>query len=293
MDASRGGVGRILPKELAPAMSRPLSTALVTGASAGLGREVVRQLVLDRGMIVYATARRLDRLEELKAGLPEGKVHVLDGDIADADFRARLWDWAERETGGIDLLVNNAGVGNYADFGEQDPAEIRKIVEVNIVAVFDLTQRAIRAMRARGRGEIVAVSSVLGTFGIPYSAAYVASKHAVDGMVESVRYELRGSGVRLWALRPGRFTREFRRASLGGRGTDAAKRGEPVEAIARGLIRGLGGRRAFVTPTLRATLTVAIPHWLPGPFAAFMAWIGPGRFAREVGAAISPKSSVP
>ena len=271
--------------------TRRSSTALVTGASAGLGRELVRQLVRDRGMSVFATARRLDRLRELQAESPDGRVHILDGDIASPEFRARLWDWAEHESGGIDLLVNNAGVGHYADFAEQDPTEVRRIVEVNVMAVFDLTQRAIRSMRARGRGEIVEVSSVLGTFGIPYSAVYVASKHAVDGLVKSVRHELRGSGVRLWALRPGRFASEFRQSSLGGRGTDHAKPGEPVEAIARGLVRHLGTRKAFVTPTTGATLTVAIPHWLPAPFEAFMARWGPRRFAREVGGAIRNSSA--
>jgi hypothetical protein len=271
-------------------MPAPL-IALVTGASAGLGRELVRRLVRDRGLTVCATARRLDRLRELQAELPAGKVHVLDGDIASPDFRARLWDWAERESGGIDLLINNAGVGHYADFAEQDPEQVRRIVEVNIMALFDLTQRAIRSMRTRGRGEIVEVSSVLGTFGIPYSAVYVASKHAVDGLVKSVRHELRGSGVRLWALRPGRFASEFRRMSLGDRGTDRAEPGEPVEAIAQGLIRHLGTRKAFVTPTPKATLTVAVPHWLPAPFEAFMRWLGPERFAREVGGAIRSSSA--
>ncbi len=270
-------------------MKRTRATALVTGASSGLGRELVRQLVRDRGMTLFATARRLDRLNELARECPEGSVHVLDGDIADPAFRERLWTWAEAGSRGIDVLINNAGVGHYADFGTQDPAEVRRIVEVNVMAVFDLTQRAIRSMRGRGGGEIVEVSSVLGTFGIPYSAAYVASKHAVDGLVKSVRHELRGSGVNLWALRPGRFTSEFRRVSLGGRGGDQAEPGEPVEAIARGLVRHLGGRRAFVTPTIKSTLTVAVPHWLPGPFDWLMRRLGPGRFAKEVGGAIEVK----
>jgi short-subunit dehydrogenase len=272
-------------------MPKTLCNALVTGTSSGLGRVLVRQLVRDRGLTVYATARRIERLRELQADLPEGKVHLLDGDIADPAFRERLWEWAEAESGGIDLLINNAGVGHYADFADQDPAEVRRIVEVNVMAVFDLTQRAIRAMRGRAAGEIVEISSVLGTFGIPYSAAYVASKHAVDGLVKSVRHELRGSGVRLWALRPGRFSSEFREASLAGRGSDHAKSGAPVEAIARGLIRNLGTTRAFVTPTLQATLTVAVPHWLPGPFDWLMAWLGPERFAREVGTAIRSRGS--
>jgi uncharacterized protein len=272
-------------------MPTPPPTALVTGASSGLGHELVHRLVLHRGMTVFATARRLDRLEQLQSELPVGKVHILAGDIARPDFRARLWDWAERESGGIGLLINNAGVGHYADFAEQDPEQVRRIVEVNVMAVFDLTQRAIRAMRERGSGEIVQVSSVLGTFGIPYSAAYVASKHAVDGLVKSVRHELRGSAVRLWALRPGRFASEFRAMSLGGRGVDHAKRGEPVAAIARGLIDHLGTRKAFVTPTLKATLTVAAPHWLPAPFEAVLRWLGPKRFAKEAGGAIKNSSA--
>src|SRR4051794_23984652 len=74
----------------------PLRTAVVTGASAGIGREIVRQLVRDRGMAVLATARRLDRLEDLAAELPAGSVHVLGGALADPAFRARLWEHAER-----------------------------------------------------------------------------------------------------------------------------------------------------------------------------------------------------
>src|SRR3954454_8078965 len=98
-----------------------LQNALVTGASAGLGRELVRQLVVDRGMTVLATARRSDRLESLAAELPEGRVIVVPGDLADPDFRRQLWESAERLPGGIDLLVNNAGVGHYAEFADQDP----------------------------------------------------------------------------------------------------------------------------------------------------------------------------
>ena len=104
------------PGRFAPE-GRPV--ALVTGASSGLGRELARRLVLDRGMIVLATARRLDRLEALRDELPAGSIRVLDGDLADPAFRARLWDWAENQEGRVDLLVNNAGMGNYADFAEQ------------------------------------------------------------------------------------------------------------------------------------------------------------------------------
>jgi uncharacterized protein len=123
--------------------------AVVTGASSGLGRELARQLVEECGMTVLATARRLDRLEALAAELPPGRLQVLVGDLADAGFRQRLWDRAEAMPGGVDLLVNNAGMGNYADFATQDPEAIRRIVELNVVALIDLNKDALAQRASR------------------------------------------------------------------------------------------------------------------------------------------------
>jgi uncharacterized protein len=257
--------------------------ALVTGVSSGLGRELARRLVLDRGMIVLATARRLDRLEALRDELPAGSVRVLDGDLADPEFRARLWAWAEGQFGRVDLLVNNAGLGNYADFAEQDFNAIRRIIEVNLVALMDLTQRAIRPMKARRSGQIIQISSTVGSVGMPYAAAYVASKHAVNGLVKTLRYELKGSGVRVWAACPGRIRTEFRASALGEGLVDHASQGEPVERVARGILRGLDRRGGFVAPTATARAIVALERWLPGPFEWFMMRWAPGHFAREIG----------
>ncbi len=116
----------------------------------GLGRELVRQLVLDRGMTVLATARRLDRLEALARELPDGQVKILAGDLADATFRQQLWDFTLTLPGGVDLLVNNAGMGHYAEFADQDPQAIRQIIELNLIALIDLSQKAARHMKARG-----------------------------------------------------------------------------------------------------------------------------------------------
>src|SRR3954453_7499289 len=162
-----------------------LRHALVTGASSGLGRELVRQLVRDRGMTVLATARRLDRLETLAAEFAPGRVLATPGDLADPEFRERLWAQAEALPGGLDLLVNNAGLGNYAEFADQDPAAVRQIIEVNVMALLVLTQKAGRHMRARGGGPTLEGSAALGFVGLPYSTVYVASKHAVNGLVKS------------------------------------------------------------------------------------------------------------
>src|SRR5262249_48324819 len=148
--------------------------AVVTGASSGLGRELVRQLVRDRNMTVLATARRLDRLEAPAEEPPPGRGITPAGDLADPELPRNLWERALDLPGGVDLLVNNAGVGHYADFTEQDPALIRQIVELNLMALIDLSQRAARHMKARGAGQILQISSVLGFIGIAESAVYTA-----------------------------------------------------------------------------------------------------------------------
>ncbi len=265
-------------------MTRVPKTAIVTGASAGIGRELVRQLVTDRGYTVLATARRRDRLESLASELPDGSVLILDGDLADAGFRARLWEHGEsRLPGGVGVLVNNAGLGHYADFATEPIDAWRAILEVNVVALMDLTQRAARHMRARGSGQIVEVSSILGFMGIPYSAAYVASKHAVNGLVTCLRYELRGSGVRVWAACPGQTESEFASVALGQPGGPGHRSaGAPTARIARNILKGLDRNRRFVLPSLQAKVTVALSHWLPGPFDWFMARWGPGYFRRDI-----------
>ncbi len=263
-----------------------LKTAVVTGASAGIGREIVRQLVRDRGMTVLATARRLDRLQMLAEELPAGQVLVEPGDLADQVFRDRLWQRAEASfPEGVDLLVNNAGMGHYAEFSEASQENVSRIIEVNVLALMDLTQKAIHHMRERRTGQIMQISSVLGFVGLPYSAAYVASKHAVNGLVKSLRYELRGSGVRVWAACPNRTESEFHSAALGQNDLDHARRSphaSPTDRVVRSLLRGLDRRSTFVFPDLPAHTIVRLSQWLPAPYEWFMERWSPGHFRKEM-----------
>ena len=257
--------------------------ALVTGASSGLGREFVRQLVIDRGMTVLATARRADRLESVAAELPPGRVLVEPGDVTDAAFRRRLWDRAETLPGGIDLLINNAGLGHYAEFADQDPGAADRVVALNVVALMDLTRMAAASMKRRGSGRILQISSVLGFYGIPYSAAYVASKHAVNGLVKCLRYELHGSGVRIQCACPGRTESEFSTVAL----ADPASTGPrpakaPVDRVVRQILRGMDRGSTFIFPTWSAWATVALAVWLPGPYHLFMERWGPKHFREEL-----------
>lgn len=266
--------------------------ALVTGASSGLGRELVRQLVSDRGMTVLATARRRDRLQELAAEFPPNRVLIEDGDLSDADFRERLWSRAEALTGGLDLLVNNAGLGNYSEFDGQDLLTIEQILAVNVVALADLTRKAIRHMKPRGSGQILQISSVLGFLAIPYSATYVASKHAVNGLVKALRYELHGSGVRVWAACPGRTESEFSKVALGTSGSAGpVPKGAATDKVVRAIVRGLDGRQAFLFPTWEASAAATAVHLLPEPFDRFMGRWSPGIFRREIETARGPHDS--
>ncbi len=257
-----------------------LRNALVTGASSGLGHELVRQLVRDRNMNVLATARREDRLLALAAEFPPGRIEVLPGDLTSPVFRQRLWERAESMPGGLDLLINNAGLGNYAEFVNQDPEAIRQIFELNVIALIDLSQKAARSMKARGSGQILQISSVLGFIGIPVSAVYAASKHAVNGLVKSLRYELRGTGVRVWAACPGRTQSEFRRVALGTQAARIAElpSGEPTARIVRAIVRGIDGRSAFLFPSWKAWAVVTLAHWLPGPFDWLLSHWAPGSY---------------
>ncbi len=234
-------------------------------------------------MTVLATGRDRAKLETLRDSLPAGSVAILAGDLADPAFRGELWGWAEG-FGDVDLLINNAGLGNYADFADQDFAAIRAILEVNLIALIDLTQRALKPMRLRGTGQILQISSTVGFVGMPYAAVYVATKHAVNGLVKTLRYELQGTGVQVRAACPGRIRTDFRARALGPGRTDHARlAGEPVERVARGIIRKLDGRSGFLSPTFSAWGIVQLAHWLPGPFEWFMSRWARGHFAREIG----------
>jgi uncharacterized protein len=272
-----------------------IRNALVTGASSGIGRELVRQLVRDRGMTVLATARRRDRLESLAAELAPGQVVIAIGDLADPAFRQALWNEAQAMPGGLDLIVNNAGLGNYSELEAQDPDAIRQIIEINVIALIDLTQKAVGYMKGRRSGQILQISSVLGFIGLRDSAVYVASKHAVNGLVKSLAYELQGTGVRVWAACPGRTESEFRRVALRDQAASSTKptHGERTEKIVRAIVRGIDRRSRFLLPTWRAWTIVTLAHWLPGLFDAVMTRWTPSSYKDALAAAKAPVDTNP
>jgi short-subunit dehydrogenase len=185
-------------------------TALVTGASAGLGRDYARLFAAD-GHDVVLVARRKDRLEELARELEARGVraHVVAADLAAPASPRWIVDELRARQLSIDFLVNNAGFGTTGPFATADAAKQLEMIQVNVVALVELTRLLLPDMLARGRGRILNVGSTAGFQAGPFMAVYYASKAFVNSFTEALAYELDGTGVTATVSCPGATATEF------------------------------------------------------------------------------------
>ena len=186
-------------------------TALVTGASSGIGAAIGRELAA-RGHALILVARREERLQSLATELIDEhgiSAAVIACDLADPAARARMVD--EVSTGGrdVEVLVNNAGFGSRGKFASNDPDRMVGMVRLNIEAVVDLTARFLPGMVERGRGSVINISSTSAFQPLPGAAVYAAGKSFVLSFSEAIRTELRGTGIGVTAVCPGPVKTEF------------------------------------------------------------------------------------
>lgn len=185
--------------------------ALVTGASAGIGRAIA-ELLLDRGLRVAACARRKGRLLDIGGGAHGDRLLPLEVDLRDERAILGMFDAIRAMWGGVDVLVNNAGLGHHAPLVSGATEHFREMLEVNVLALCICTREAIGDMRRRGdEGHVIHISSMAG-YRVPKgSGVYAATKHAVRGLTEGLRAELRalGSRIRVSAISPGFVETEF------------------------------------------------------------------------------------
>lgn len=184
-------------------MSDAARRALVTGASSGIGAATARRLAA-QGYRVALIARRRAELEAVAAGLREPQRHAtLVCDLTDAPALARAVDAAGAAFGGLDLVVNNAGIGYRARVADLEPEPLARLVATNLTAPLLVCRAALPHLR-RGRAPVmVLVSSVLGRRGYPTQAAYAATKAGVCSLGESLRLEWRREGIAVCTLDPG------------------------------------------------------------------------------------------
>lgn len=189
--------------------------AIITGASSGIGRELAIRLAAE-GVKLCVCARRGDRLADLQREIQAkgGVCEIVVGDIALPETRARCIASARDHFGGLDLLINNAGIGAMGRFDEADEGRLRTIFEVNFFAVTEMIRSALPHLRSGSQPMIVNISSVLGHRGGPLKSEYCASKFALHGFSDSLRAELVADGIDVLLVSPSTTDSEFFESSI-------------------------------------------------------------------------------
>jgi short-subunit dehydrogenase len=243
------------------------TTALVTGASSGIGTAVATELA-SRGHAVALVARREERLKSLAEELNSDHgidVEVIAADLGDPEERDRLESELRDRSRSVEVLVNNAGFGHQADFATSPRERMVEMVQLNCEAVVDLTSRFLTPMVERGRGSVINIASIGAFQPLPGSAVYGATKAFVLSFSEAIRTELRGSGVSVTAVCPGPVRTEFmEEAGIPGvedRTPDIAWMSP--EDIARHAVNGAAHDKRVVVPGMVARATALAGHYSP------------------------------
>ena len=186
------------------------SRVIVTGASSGIGRALALELAR-RGADLIVTGRRELRLQQLVANIRsfDRAAHYVTGDITDGIVRDQILSQAVARLGGLDLLVNNAGVGALGPFEQSGKKRLRQVMEVNFFAPLELIRSALPLLREAEMPMIVNVSSVLGHRAVPWKSEYCASKFALHGFSDAIRAELARQGIDVLLVSPSTTSTEF------------------------------------------------------------------------------------
>ena len=255
--------------------------ALITGASAGIGRAFARRLA-GRARLMILVARRDERLVDLADQLqrehPKLVVHIRRVDLGDLGELQAFLEWLDREKLEVDLLINNAGLGDSGPFAQSDPDRNKEMAIVNVATLTLITRHLVPQMIAKHGGAILNVSSSAGFLPIPLSAVYAATKAYVTSFSEALRAELYGTGVSVCALCPGPVVTEFQQV--------AKREGvQPnigpqflvvtVEQVVRDALAALEADRPLVIPGFAMKLLMLLSRLMPMPVLRWVARMSP------------------
>lgn len=246
-------------------------TILLTGASAGIGRAIAEELAPRAGKLVLV-ARRVERLQELadalKAKSPKLEVHVRGCDLGDVAAARALIGEVEASVGPIDVLINNAGIGDVGMFDLAEWERIEKMITLDITSLTALTHAALPRMIERRRGGILNISSGFGLEYMPGFTAYSACKHFVTALTEGLRIEARPFGVVVSQACPGPVRTEFQDVAA----PEFSDRKLPsfvemsAEECARSVVRGFRKGKALIIPGVLIHAALALgavtPRWM-------------------------------
>lgn len=229
-------------------------TALITGASAGIGKELARQLGAHAHTLILV-ARRVERLEELKNELlqsaPGLTVYCYGANLSRREEISKLASWLDQENLKPNFLINNAGLGDHGPFEKSDWRKVEQILDVNISALTQLTHHLLHTLRSHPHAAILNVSSVASFLPLPDMAVYAATKAYVTSFSEALRAELRNTGVTVTTLCPGPVSTEFGSVARRDDGTELSAPELfkiPVERVAREALMAVAKNNARVVP---------------------------------------------
>lgn len=264
-------------------------TALVTGASSGMGKSIAKRLIAD-GYLVYVAARSVEKMADLSH---LGAIPLRMDISKDEDIVATVAALTER-SGGVDVLVNNAGYGLYGPVEEIPLDEARYQFEVNVFGPARLTQLLLPAMRARGAGTIVNITSMGGKIYTVLGAWYHATKHALEGWSDSLRLEVEPFGIRVVVIEPGLIETGFGAAASqgvlerSGTGPYAKVAQSVAAAMDRSYGHGQGTDPEVIADVVGNALKSARPkiRYAAGKYAKLMIgvrkWLGDRTFDRLI-----------
>jgi short-subunit dehydrogenase len=237
--------------------------ALVTGASAGIGRELAQQLAAG-GTHLVLTARRNDRLAQLALDLTarhKVRVETFPADLSRPDTPRELFRFTQQKQLPIDVLINNAGFGKYGEFLRADSQRLLEMIQVNIAAVVNLTHLYLPAMAERRRGYVLIVSSAAAYQAVPYISTYAATKAFELLFAEGIAAEMKPYGVHVCCLCPGSTETEFHQVA--GQPPRTSRRRETAEKVARVGLQALAEGRASVISGTHNRINVEMQRFVP------------------------------
>ncbi len=242
------------------------SRILITGASQGIGKALAEEAVAKGGKVL-AIARSEDMLGELADQLSSKgqSIETLRADITNLEDRQRMMEAAQERFGGLDILINNAGIGATGHFADCSAERLRKIMEVNFFGLTETTRVFLPMLKEGKNPAIVNISSIAGKRGIPARSDYSASKFAVQGFSEALRAELSKDGIDVLVICPGLTQTNFSKNML----EQKAKiqmdhmRGMTSEQVARATLRAIEKGQNEICLTLQGKLIVWFNRFMP------------------------------
>jgi dehydrogenase/reductase SDR family member 7B len=251
-------------------------TVWITGASSGIGAALAQRFA-ERGARLVLSARRVERLEAVRDAIGARDALLVPLDLAAPESLAEHAARVLRERGAVDVMVHNAGVGQRGSALDTALSVDRRLMEVNYFGPVALTKALLPAMRARGHGDFIVMSSVLGLLSAKHRTGYAAAKHALHGFFDGLRAELHGSGIGVLLVCPGHVVTEFSESALEADGRPhavvdhATKSGLSPSACAERVLRAYDRGAAQITVAGWERYAVALKRLSPALYRAAVA----------------------